>query len=433
MQSRYFLWSYCGVVALLFLAGAACAENGPPDDGADLDGESATADLESDGTAESPEANSDGDLDESVEQAESPEQEDVSDEEDAIEGDDNTETSDTGDADFIGEESEPELDAPELAALALNAVEPRAGPCSRATLITLHGEGFADGLDVHVGDVGAGAVTVLSADQATAIMPSQPLDKRGPATVRVSLGDQSADLERGFACLYDQEPIVFVHGYSGHGGDFNTIIGRFKSLGYPDDYLAAITYSNSTGSNVVNKEELDSFVASLLERTGAERVDIVAHSMGAVSSRLWIALGGGEKVRDYVSLAGAHHGNNLAVVTVWLDEASKELYPAYAEQADSHNNVQFILNGDPDVLDIDETPYGAGEGGGVYWNAIYSDADIIISPTTANCLNQRFRDDCSDPINIQVHGVGHVELVQDEGVFQLVKDLLMRHGIRIGD
>jgi len=204
---------------------------------------------------------------------------------------------------------------------------------------------------------------------------------------------------------------------------------RFKSEGYPDDRLFAITFTDSSGTNVVNaRDELPPFVADVLARTGADKVDIVAHSNGGMATRLWILQhGGGALVRDYVSLSGTHHGTQMACIGGWMGEAAREQCPPYAGQAESVNGVQWALNGDPDVRDVDETPFGVEDGGGIYWNALWTDSDLIDVPPHTCCLNQAWRGDCSSPVNIRFSGVGHIEMASDPNVFAVTRELVRLH------
>lgn len=379
------------------------------------DGESDAESLVADGDAyeldsERESAPSDGDTQEAEKETE---REAVAEAEDAPDGD----------ADEADEESPAEAETP----LTLSAVIPDDAPSSRATSIRLKGAGFCAGMSVRLGAASFTATT-LSATDASFTAGPVPAAERGLKDVEISCGPQTALLKNGFSWLFDHDPIVFVHGYLGHAKDFDTMIARFKALGYPDDYLAAVGFKSNTASNIVNAQELADFVDGVLLRSGAHRVDMVAHSMGALASRWWIRfLGGGSKLRDYLSLAGVHHGNNLAIATYSFDEASKEVYPAYAAEDKSENRVQWELNGDPDSRDIDETPFGVEDGGRIHWNAVYSDSDSIVSPSTANCLNQASRNDCSDPINVLVHGVGHNALITDPNVFELTRGILLRH------
>jgi len=207
------------------------------------------------------------------------------------------------------------------------------------------------------------------------------------------------------------------------------MIERFKEAGYPDDYLAAIKFSSSLQSNVINaRDELPAFVDEVLERTGAEKVDIISHSVAGLSTRLWIKYyGGNDKVRDYVSLSGTHHGTITTCIATWLGEGAAEQCPPYANEEESVNEVQWLLNGDPDTDDVDETPFGVEDGGGIYYNAFRTDGDIIDLPQQTCCLNQKFRNDCSDPVNFQFHGVGHMQMPYDESVFQATLDRVRMH------
>jgi triacylglycerol lipase len=113
------------------------------------------------------------------------------------------------------------------------------------------------------------------------------------------------------------EPVVFVHGINGDSGDFKVMIDRLILDGWPQDRLSAIDYPDpSWGCNVDNAEILRQHVAKFLQQTGAAKIDLVAHSMGTLSSRKFIRdLGGAALVHTYVTLGGPHHG----VPTACLD------------------------------------------------------------------------------------------------------------------
>lgn len=313
--------------------------------------------------------------------------------------------------------------------LSLTAIEPAFGGASVATPVAIHGTGFAPGLQIFVGGTPAGNVTVQSPILASAVFLPVALTERGAKDVRAVLGAQEAVRPRAFEYLFDEDPIVFVHGYAMNASEWDTMKGRFRELGYPEEALCAIQFSDITGSNVVNaRDELPPFVAGVLERWGADKVDLVAHSNGGLSSRLWIRqYGGAGQVRDYVSLSGTHHGTQTSCLGGWLGEAARETCPAYASQAESHNDVQWTLNGDPDTADVDETPSGVEDGGGIYWNALWTDGDLIDVPAHTCCLNQQFRGDCSDPVNVRFSGVGHIEMATEPAVFEKTRDLIRAH------
>ena len=334
---------------------------------------------------------------------------------------DGTEGDDGGDGDFQGDDGQVEL--------SLTSVDPPQGGASVPTTVRLLGAGFEDGIEVYAGGVPATDVTVVSGEEATAVFGAVELIDCGKKDVRVVLGGRESTLVLGFEYLFDEDPVVFVHGYLMTSAEWDAMVQSFRDRGYPDDRLFAIDYTSSLDSHIVNaRDELSVFVDDVLLQTGAGRVDLVGHSSGGVSSRLYIVFyGGHEKVRDFVSVSGTHHGSEVACLGSWTGEAAEELCPAYASEQESHNLVQWMLNGDPDTPDIDETPFGIEDGGQVAYSALWTEDDLIVIPAHSCCLNQQQRGDCSDPINVMFSGVGHIEMASNPAVIDAVFDLVRLH------
>jgi triacylglycerol lipase len=117
---------------------------------------------------------------------------------------------------------------------------------------------------------------------------------------------------RGAPTPLKHDPILFVHGYGGTAENFCTMINRFRADGWTDNELYAYDYSFVT-SFATDADDIRKQVNAIHSRTGATRVDIVAHSAGSVSSRYYIKnLGGDSKVDAWVSLAGPNHGTDTA-------------------------------------------------------------------------------------------------------------------------
>jgi triacylglycerol lipase len=109
-----------------------------------------------------------------------------------------------------------------------------------------------------------------------------------------------------------KEPVLFVHGIFGDASAFHTAIKAFEAAGYKPGWLRSITYewwkSNATTAKTVEKA-----VEGLLKATGSKKVDIVVHSMGALSTRYYIKeLGGAAKVEQWASLASPNTGSTVA-------------------------------------------------------------------------------------------------------------------------
>ena len=116
-------------------------------------------------------------------------------------------------------------------------------------------------------------------------------------------------------------PIVFVHGNGDTAGLWITTIWRFESNGYPRDRLTAIDLQNPTARSVEDKpqagrssaadvmQQLAGEVARVRQRTGAEKVILVAQSRDGNTVRNYLKNGGGAGSVAAAVLCGAvNHG-----------------------------------------------------------------------------------------------------------------------------
>ena len=189
-----------------------------------------------------------------------------------------------------------------------------------------------------------------------------------------------------------RNPIVFVHGWNSSGATWTTMIGRFKADGYTDLEVFNWSY-NTAQSNAVTAQQLSGLVDSILAVTGASKVDLVTHSMGALSARYYMKnLTGATKVDDFVSLAGPNHGTNSALFC--FQTSCLEMRP----------NSSFLnaLN------KKDETP-GRIISYGTWW----SSCDEVINPQTSTILK--------GATNTQTSCLRHSDLHQNATVYGQVK------------
>ena len=233
--------------------------------------------------------------------------------------------------------------------------------------------------------------------------------------------------------IFDQDPIVFVHGCPPPpftNEDAQASVGRmrdrFAAAGYPDTHLHSILFSITCGSNVTYAEEIAALVRQVLTQTGALKVDIIAHSMGAVASRLYLKRGGHAYTRDFVSLAGTNHGgvgNAVTEVTerVRTDAAYKgaqEMFPMY-ECAGIQLEINGCLTPTGRTVEVDETP------GDVRYLSIRNVIDQLVIPSETSCLNMNRWNDCSDAVNESVQILSpnpHSDIVADVAVFSRVHE-----------
>ena len=186
-----------------------------------------------------------------------------------------------------------------------------------------------------------------------------------------------------------RDPILFVHGWNSSGSTWDTMVGRFQAAGYGSDELYRWSY-NTSQSNRTTAQEVAARVDDILRATGADQVDIIAHSMGSLSSRWYIKFGGGGsgKIDAWVSLGGPNHGT---------DTANWCFSTACTEMRIGSSFLSDLNAGD-------ETP-----GSLVRYATWWSPCDTVINP------------DSSVPVaggaNTQTACVGHSDLHQDSTIF----------------
>lgn len=192
-----------------------------------------------------------------------------------------------------------------------------------------------------------------------------------------------------------RSPILFVHGWNSSGAIWTTMIGRFEADGWAPTELYSWNY-NTAQSNSVTAQQLSAKVDSVLAATGASKVNVITHSMGALSARYYIKnLTGGSKVDAFVSLGGPNHGTNTAIFC--LQTSCMEMRP----------NSSFLnaLN------KKDETP-----GRIIRYTTWWSPCDEVINPQKSTVLN--------GATNTQTVCLRHSDLYQDAGVYAQVKALV---------
>src|SRR5256886_9818891 len=138
------------------------------------------------------------------------------------------------------------------------------------------------------------------------------------------------------ASSFKQNPIVFVHGIEGSGGQFESQKMRFMSNGYPEPWIDEVDY-NSTRA-VADKSEvdrqIDDAIAALEQRTGKPQVDVVAHSLG--TSVMYDYLTNGDmaaqrraNVAHYINVDGQASNTRPTTLAVWAGRGTPEIGRAH--------------------------------------------------------------------------------------------------------
>ncbi|HEX7290899.1 MAG TPA: triacylglycerol lipase [Conexibacter sp.] len=190
------------------------------------------------------------------------------------------------------------------------------------------------------------------------------------------------------------DPILFVHGWAENESVWNTMISNFSREGWTREELNNWRYSTSQ-SNVRTASEVRTKVEAILRATGAAKVDIVTHSMGALNTRYYLKnLSGTEKVDDWVSLGGPNHGTSTANFCFEASCVEMRIESTFLRE----------LNRE------DETP------GAVNYGTWWSSCDEIINPDESVLL--------SGATNTAAGCVSHVGLTSNSTVFAGVRDFV---------
>jgi triacylglycerol lipase len=101
-----------------------------------------------------------------------------------------------------------------------------------------------------------------------------------------------------------KEPVILVHGWRGTGAAMAVMRDAFAAAGYP-----AYTIDLPGQENVANAQAIAALVQQVKAQTGAAKVHLVAHSMGGLSARYYVArLEGEASVRTYTSMGTSQYG-----------------------------------------------------------------------------------------------------------------------------
>jgi triacylglycerol lipase len=192
------------------------------------------------------------------------------------------------------------------------------------------------------------------------------------------------------------DPILFVHGYAGNGANWQDMKARFLADGWTANELYACNYS-FTASNATSAAEIGEQVDEILARTGADRVDIIAFSIGSVSSRYYLKnLGGSSKVDAWVALAGPNHGTDAVEINNCTFAPCREIALGSTFLADLNSG--------------DETP------GLTRYATWRSPCDTTINPDESVSLN--------GATNTQTACIGHLQMLTDPTIYAAVRNFV---------
>lgn len=179
-------------------------------------------------------------------------------------------------------------------------------------------------------------------------------------------------------------PVLYVHGINSRTAAFESNARYLARHGF---WVWGYDYGDMLAPGFFGVGDLDAIVEDVAEnvervlrQTGAEKVDIVAHSQGALMTKMYIARGGAAKVRRVVAMGGNFHGTDfrgwagrLGKVAARIPRLTALLAAGATQQLVGSAWLQRFA----DVPDTDP---------GVVYTSIYSRRDYVVTPNSASYL-----------------------------------------------
>ncbi len=105
-------------------------------------------------------------------------------------------------------------------------------------------------------------------------------------------------------------PVLLVHGIAHNASAFIQMKTKMQKRGWL--HVFTMNYSTLNTKLIEMVGELSCQVDKVMEVTGASQIDIVAHSLGGIVSRYYMAKMGQGKVKNLVTLGAPHKGTYLS-------------------------------------------------------------------------------------------------------------------------
>jgi pimeloyl-ACP methyl ester carboxylesterase len=147
-------------------------------------------------------------------------------------------------------------------------------------------------------------------------------------------------------------PVVFVHGGSGSGAQFDTQAQRLTSNGYPAGRIAVHEYDSTFGTNTMDEvlAGLEQLIDELLDETGADGVDLLGHSLGTTVSHNYLnsSPARAADVAHYVNIDGrtaAAPPGGVDTLAVWGEgDQTRQIVGAQNYYAPGQSHVQVATS-----------------------------------------------------------------------------------------
>ncbi len=112
-------------------------------------------------------------------------------------------------------------------------------------------------------------------------------------------------------------PVLLVPGWSDRARRLSRLRADLLEAGWPAERLELVDFRRRFGGNVEHASEIADAVRRLAARTGVDRVDVVAHSMGGLALRYYLHFGDGTRHVRRVIFTGTPHVGTWAAYLAW--------------------------------------------------------------------------------------------------------------------
>ncbi|MFC7844667.1 esterase/lipase family protein [Streptomyces sp. NPDC057382] len=192
-------------------------------------------------------------------------------------------------------------------------------------------------------------------------------------------------------------PVVLLHGFVDNRSVF--VLLRRNLARHGRQRIESLNYSPLTCDIRLAAERFGRHVEEVCERTGAERVDVVGHSLGGLIARYYVQrLGGDTRVRTLVTLGTPHAGTRVA------------------RWADAHPIVRQMRPGSPVLEELTRPAPDCR----THFVGFWSDLDhVMVPPETARVDHPDL-----SVHNVRVTGIGHLALPVHPAVADAIREVL---------
>ena len=180
-------------------------------------------------------------------------------------------------------------------------------------------------------------------------------------------------------------PILLVHGFFSNRGMWVSFRQRLAAANLGPVYTVSLEPLN--GSIDAMATSLEKRIEEIVGATGNEKIIVVAHSMGGLVTRAYMAQVGADHVARFITLGAPHHGSRIAALGLFECADQMRYQSPWIEMLEDMEAAR-----PPDVPTL----------------SIYTQNDDLVYPPESSVLEWAE--------NVPVSAVGHVALMFSEAV-----------------